>query len=88
MSPASTRVYWVCGGEILTGVGPFRLGASGGASALGCRAISLQRATELWVFYSLKARETSGPAARRHCKDCADELQAAIAEVAAWRRAA
>ena len=88
MSPASTRVYWVCGGEILTGGGPFRLAAPGGASGLGCRAISLQRATELWVFYSLKARDASEPAARRYCQDCAGELQAAIAEVAAWRRAA
>ncbi len=88
MSPASARLYWSCGGEILTGGGPFRLTSSGGASALGCRAISVQRATELWVFYSLKARETSEPAARRHCRDCARELQTAIAEVSAWRRAA
>ena len=88
MSPAGARMYWHCGGEILAGGGPFGMASPRRPTALGCRPISPQRATELWVFYRLKAQDACDAAARRHCRDCAYELQSAIAEVSAWRRAA
>ena len=81
-------MYWHCGGKILTGGGPFGVASSSQPSAFGCRPISPQRATELWVFYRLKARDASDADVRRHCRDCALELQSAIAEASAWRRAA
>ncbi len=88
MSPASARLFWPCGGEILTGGGPFPLATPAGPYSFGCRPISIQRATELWVFYRLQARAVTDTAARRHCRDCAQDLQTAIAQVSAWRRAA
>ena len=88
MSPAQARMYWHCGGEVLTGGGPFAVASTGSQTAFGCRPISPQRATELWVFYLLKAREAPDAAVRRHFRDCAHELQSAIADALAWRRAA
>ena len=88
MSPAGSRIYWHCGGEILTGGGRFGMASRGRPTRFGCRPISSQRATELWVLYLLKARDASDAAVRRHCRDCARELQSAIAGALAWRRAA
>ncbi len=88
MSPSRVRLYWAAGGEILTRGGPLRLTAAGDTPEVGCRPITVQRAAELWAFYSLKAAAASDAAVRRHCDGCAGELQQAMAQVAAWRRAA
>jgi hypothetical protein len=90
MSPTASRLYWFCGGEIMTQGGPLRLSslAPAGPSSPGCRPITLQRATELWGFYTLRARACRDAGARRHCKACAEELQDAIALAMRWRRAA
>jgi hypothetical protein len=71
--------------------GPLGLAGEGsrpGEPGPGCRAITLQRATELWGFYTLKGRDCRDRAARRHCTTCAEELLEAIVEVSRWRRAA
>ena len=88
MSPARTCLYWACAGEVMTLGGPLRLAAPDYAPTAGCRPITLPRAAELWTFYVLKARACTDRAARRHCRACADELQAAIHDAGRWRRAA
>ena len=88
MSPSHVRLYWVCGGEIMTRGGPFGLTVSDRRASPGCRPISLPRAAELLAFYALEVRTGAGPAARRHCLACAEQLQAAIGAVSRWRLAA
>jgi hypothetical protein len=90
MKPASTRLYWFCGGEIMTRGGPLHLSSSrtDGSGSPGCRPLSLQRASELWGFYALRGRACRDACARRHCEACAEELREAIMEAMRWRCAA
>ncbi len=88
MSPARARLYWASGGEIMTLGGPLRLAASADAPSTGWRPLTLSRAGELLAFYLLTARAGTDHAAQRHCRVCADELQAAIRDASRWRRAA
>ena len=88
MSPSRVRLYWSAGGEIITRGGPLRLSRGADGDEVGCRPLSVFRAAELWAFYALRAASASDAAVRRHCEDCARELQIALAEVDAWRRAA
>ena len=87
MSPVRTRLYWACGGEVMTLGGPLRLAALDDATT-GCRPITLPCAAELWAFYVRNARACADCTARRHCLACAEELQAAIQHAGRWRRAA
>ena len=86
MSPVRVRLYWACGGEVMTVGGPLRLAAPGDALHPGCRPISLARAAELRAFYLRQAR--ADRVSKRHCLGCAGELRTAIRDARRWRRAA
>lgn len=87
MSPVRARLYWACGGEVMTLGGPQRLAASDAPDA-GCRPLALPRAAALRAFYVRQGRACADSAARAHCLACAAELEAAIQDAGRWRRAA
>ena len=88
MSPIHSRLYWACGGEVVTLGGPLRLSAPGDAPTGGCRPLTPPRAAELRASYVRQARASADRTARRYCLACAAELKTAIRDVGRWRRAA